>query len=114
MIPHKKDLEMRIMDNICGAITQLVDSKNKEYSLLFFDIDYFKAINDLYSHDQGDEVIKGINLVLHEIKQSNMPFIGVVGNYGGDEFLMAIPYKTMGDAYEIAEKLRSSITNYKF
>jgi diguanylate cyclase (GGDEF)-like protein/PAS domain S-box-containing protein len=58
-----------------------------KFSVMLFDIDKFKSINDIYGHNAGDEVLK---IVAQRLKESiAMP--GVLGRLGGDEFLVIQP-----------------------
>lgn len=77
------------------------------WAWIMFDIDFFKAINDSYGHDSGDEVLRGIaqraRLVLRHSD--------VFGRYGGEEFLVFLPHTSMQEAIVIAERLRTAIAN---
>jgi diguanylate cyclase (GGDEF)-like protein/PAS domain S-box-containing protein len=79
-------------------------------SLIICDIDYFKEINDKYGHDIGDRVLQMVSrLFIEAIRNTD-----VIGRYGGDEFLVILPETTMEGAKEIAERIRSSVENFKF
>lgn len=73
----------------------LIDRKLKEtlnlnkYSFIYFDLDRFKAYNDLYGFNRGDKVI----LLLTEILRSNISYKGYfLGHVGGDDFVAIIPH----------------------
>lgn len=77
-------------------------SGNTSYQLLFFDIDNFKTINDIYGHQSGDEALVRFSQVL----TSNAPDNSIVVRLGGDEFIMLIS----GDmTYDDVSILASSI-----
>jgi polar amino acid transport system substrate-binding protein len=79
-------------------------------SFIFFDIDYFKKINDTYGHQVGDDVLKELSsLVASNIRGSD-----IFGRWGGEEFLIICPETTFEEAYRLAEKLRVLIFKYKF
>ncbi|MFC2073750.1 GGDEF domain-containing protein [Campylobacterota bacterium] len=82
----------------------------KALSLIMFDIDYFKKINDTYGHDAGDTVLKEIsNLVKSHIRQSD-----VLARWGGEEFMLLTPEVDLESAYLLAEKLRKAVDEFKF
>lgn len=75
------------------------------FSLILFDIDDFKHINDHYGHNTGDQVL--INIV-NTVKKS-LRKTDYFGRWGGEEFLIILPKTTKEDAAGIAEKLRVEI-----
>ena len=79
-------------------------------SILICDIDYFKEINDSYGHDTGDRVLQIVSNLLKESLRS----IDVIGRYGGDEFLVILPETSMNGAKEIAERIRSTIDDFRW
>lgn len=92
------------------AITKkLKELENKDYVLVMCDIDHFKKINDSYGHLVGDYVLKGISdLLVKNIKDK-----GIVGRYGGEEFIIVIPSLSIEDSYKLIEKIRVLIQNTK-
>lgn len=76
-------------------------------SLMMFDIDHFKPVNDTYGHPAGDEVIRMVaRVILETIRGSD-----VAGRYGGEEFSVILPDTSPDDAAMLAERLRSRIEN---
>lgn len=61
-------------------------SLNKEYCVLYFDIDNFKAYNDVYGFENGDKIIK----ILAKAISSNISWDGFIGHIGGDDFIAII------------------------
>lgn len=79
-------------------------------ALIMFDIDHFKAVNDMYGHDIGDNVLKGIANVI----QFNLRKTDVFARWGGEEFIILAPETTSEQAERLGEKLRSAIEGYDF
>ncbi|MFQ3675262.1 MAG: GGDEF domain-containing protein, partial [Endomicrobiia bacterium] len=83
---------------------------NEEFTILMFDIDFFKKINDIYGHLAGDKVLKEIA----DILKTNVANLGLISRWGGEEFLIFLPYHNITKSYEIAEKIRIYIEKNKF
>lgn len=79
--------------------------KKIEVSILLFDIDNFKKINDSKGHYAGDLAIK---LVVEKC-QENLPKNAFMGRLGGDEFLVVLKHVNQATAYDIAEQIRADI-----
>ena len=83
---------------------------NRPLSIIFFDIDFFKNINDVYGHKIGDEVLKELaEFVSNLLRKSD-----IFGRWGGEEFLIILPETPKKEAIKLAEKLRNYIQNHKF
>ena len=74
-------------------------------SAMMIDIDHFKSVNDNYGHAVGDEVIKLVARILHEQTREQ----DLVGRYGGEEFVVAMPDADLDAAEQIAERIRQTI-----
>lgn len=75
-----------------------------EYSIILFDIDHFKMVNDTYGHLMGDEVLKFLSgLIQKQTRECDICF-----RYGGEEFLILLPNTTIEEAYQIAERIRKT------
>ena len=74
-------------------------------SLLVFDLDEFKSINDTYGHKAGDKVIKGTA----EILKNNIRSNDFVARYGGEEFVVLLPSTAIDRSEALANKLRELI-----
>lgn len=74
-------------------------------SLIIFDIDHFKAVNDTYGHQAGDEVIRKVAACLKSTARDT----DFAGRYGGEEFVLLLPDTDIHGAFEVAERLRQHI-----
>lgn len=78
---------------------------NHPFAVIMLDIDHFKEVNDTYGHDVGDKVLVAISKILSEhIRETD-----ILGRWGGEEFLIICPHTSSAEAYDLAEKLRTSI-----
>jgi GGDEF domain-containing protein len=78
-------------------------------SLIVFDIDYFKKINDSYGHDIGDDVlVEYTKLISSHLRDGD-----IFCRIGGEEFTLILPYTDRASAYKVAEKLRVAVKEHK-
>jgi len=89
---------------------QLSNRYHRPFSIVFFDIDHFKDINDSYGHDKGDLVLRELAC----LTQKNIRKNDIFGRWGGEEFLIICPEIGLIEATKLAEKLRRLIETYKF
>lgn len=83
--------------------------KKEGFSIIFFDIDHFKSVNDNYGHKIGDEVL----VELAELIQVQLTNRELFGRWGGEEFI--IISNTVGeDTVNLAEKLRKAVSEHSF
>jgi len=80
------------------------------YSVVFFDLDNFKMINDTFGHDAGDVILKELGKILRSSKRE----VDVVGRYGGEEFLAILPKTDLKGAYAFANNIRQKVEDHKF
>ena len=79
-------------------------------SLVFFDLDYFKRVNDTYGHQAGSRLLAEVGrLLLGTLRSTDVPV-----RYGGDEFVVLLPETSKDQAMECAKRLRSEISKWKF
>ncbi|MCE2570186.1 diguanylate cyclase [Motilimonas eburnea] len=82
-----------------------VNHRPVPYSLILFDIDDFKQINDQYGHQFGDEVLICLsNVVMEQCREQD-----IAARWGGEEFLIYLPNTHLKQAKQIAETLRVNI-----
>ncbi len=83
----------------------------KPLTLIIFDLDHFKKLNDNYGHDAGDYVLKEKSHIIrdHGIRQGD-----VFARYGGEEFCILLPNTNLKQGFEIAERLRKLVEKHEF
>lgn len=79
-------------------------------SLIFFDIDNFKQINDTYGHLTGDFILKELCSEIKAVIRSEDELF----RYGGEEFVLIVPYTSKANTEKFAEKVRKRILNKRF
>jgi two-component system cell cycle response regulator len=80
-------------------------------TLIIFDLDHFKKLNDNYGHDAGDYVLKEMSQLIREqgIRQGD-----ILARYGGEEFCVLLPQTNLKQGFEIAERVRILIERHPF
>ena len=111
----KKVKKEAMYDELTGILNRRgIDVKVKDMedkgSILFFDIDHFKQVNDTYGHEFGDYVLKELGKILKQYFRKS----DIVGRWGGEEFIAILPNTEYKDALIVAEKLRQIIEKYNF
>ena len=81
------------------------DRYNETLSLVIFDLDHFKRVNDTYGHPVGDEVLKKSAFISGQLIRSSDMLI----RFGGEEFVMIMPQTSANKAILVAEKLREAL-----
>lgn len=92
------------------SFTELAARHNWSLSVIFFDIDNFKQINDSLGHDVGDKVLVRLSKLIAGMSRKTDRF----GRWGGEEFLFLMLETDLDKAHRIAEKFRVEICKYKF
>lgn len=83
---------------------------NNELSIIIFDIDDFKMVNDTYGHQIGDEVLKEIaKITLNGVREQDINV-----RWGGEEFLILLPQTNLTGAVTVASKIKSAIKEHIF
>lgn len=115
-LPDRATLESRLVStfNECILDFEVSSPNTHPYSVILFDVDYFKAINDLFGYSQGDNVLRGIGYLLNTYSKSKTKFIGVLGRWGGEEFLIALPYTPTPETKYIADEIRELVVKHSF
>jgi len=85
------------------------DRYSSRFSIIMFDIDFFKRINDSYGHQFGDIILKKVADAIHSTARN----VDISGRYGGEEFIVILPEVQLKGAIILAERIREKIENIK-
>ncbi|MGB5622349.1 MAG: GGDEF domain-containing protein [Gammaproteobacteria bacterium] len=98
-------LNRRYADDYLDERIEEFKRYQRGFSIALIDLDHFKRINDDFSHDTGDEVLRLISALFSDrCRDSDM-----VARYGGEEFILCFPGTDMATARELCEELRVSV-----
>ena len=95
-------LNRRGFENQFQTLCATSQTDKKQVALILLDIDFFKSVNDNYGHVVGDAVIRALAdvLTVHSGKE------GMAARVGGEEFVVALPVSSLGEAEQCAELIR--------
>jgi len=80
------------------------------FTIVMFDIDHFKKVNDTYGHDAGDKVLIQVASLLKNLLRSQ----DTLSRWGGEEFIILSESTTIDEAFILAERLRHAIETFSF
>jgi len=100
----------RLLTQLLREEVNRAERHNLPLSVLMFDLDRFKYINDTFGHNTGDEVLRDVAAHIQETIRTSDPF----GRWGGDEFLVLATNTDGKQAVELAERLRDTLEKYHF
>ena len=75
------------------------------FSLVLFDIDDFKALNDAHGHQAGDDVLRSVSDVMRRASRKT----DVVARYGGEEFIAVLPNTPKDEAFKLACRMKDAV-----
>ncbi len=119
---YEQSLSLALTDSLTGVfnrryvsahLPRLLDraiDSNKPVSILMFDIDHFKRVNDTFGHDVGDEVLREVAIR----SARNLRNFDLVARLGGEEFVVIMPDTDGEAAVMVAERLRQRIGDTSF
>ena len=100
----------RKIEYICEAEIERNKRYNNNLSIIFFDINDFKIINDTLGHHLGDDVLIKISSII----QKNIRNIDFIGRWGGDEFLIVLPETNLSQCKSIVSHLKNLLSEIYF
>ena len=80
------------------------------FSLLMFDIDFFKKINDTYGHMAGDYVLEELTQLIKSLLRES----DICGRFGGEEFLVILPETKVAGAMKLAKRMNKACSEHQF
>ena len=102
---ESRDRKIHLMDN-----RNMLEKNDLVYGAIMMDIDHFKRVNDLYGHDTGDMVLKGVA----QIMQDSVRADDILIRWGGEEFLIVLKNIPVKKMFEVAKKIRKAIEMHPF
>lgn len=109
----------RYFQDLLRAEIASAASYGRTLSLLFIDVDHFKAYNDNLGHQAGDTALQAVARLLSTTQEDNGKMTAGrsadnVARYGGDEFVMSLPETPLEGAVIRAERIRSAVEAWPF
>lgn len=98
-------LNRRYFFEVAGREFARAKRYHEVFSIIIFDLDDFKSVNDTYGHLAGDEALRTISRVCME----NIRAVDIFARYGGEEFVLLLPHTDQARAGESGERLREII-----
>lgn len=105
-----KTLNRRSLEEELIKIENKFKRDKRDYAIVFFDIDHFKDVNDVYGHEAGDIILKTFASLLMKLTRDT----DTIGRYGGEEFIAILDYKNNEELYKYIERIKSVVTRNKF
>jgi len=100
----------RAIDELMGMKEAEFERYGHNYSVVMFDIDFFKKVNDNYGHEAGDAVLSAFAKVLKIEARS----VDIVGRFGGEEFIAILSETNTKGGVIFAEKVRKKVQRARF
>ena len=95
----------RFLEDSLGTYVAEAGEKGRPLSLVMTDLDHFRAINELYGHQKGDEAIRSSAGIFKSLLGES----GVIARYGGDEFVMILPSMGSADAMTVLSRVCAEV-----
>lgn len=118
----EKSRHLALKDALTGiwnrqALNEMMEKEHDRWqryqrplSIVIWDVDFFKRVNDNYGHDAGDKVLKTIARIFQQATRD----ADFIARFGGEEFVGVFPETRLEDALALANKIRKKIATSKF
>ncbi len=83
---------------------------SRNLSIIYYDLDHFKKVNDTFGHNAGDMILKDSSLIVKNTIRKD----DIQARFGGEEFIIILPNTDAQTAYDLAERIRSSVEKHIF
>ena len=83
---------------------------NTQYAVVFFDLDFFKKVNDTYGHECGDVILSTFAKILEKNTRDH----DIVGRYGGEEFVAIVHYNLNRELLQYLKRIKTIVTSNNF
>ena len=100
-------LNRRAMLRLLAQETSRYDRQGQTFAIVLIDIDHFKAVNDQYGHDGGDQALVHVAKILKT--RCRLRGVDFASRWGGEEFLILLSKVGIKEALSIAERLRTDV-----
>jgi diguanylate cyclase (GGDEF)-like protein len=100
----------RALDEFMNMKEAEYERYGRNYSIVMFDIDFFKKVNDTYGHDAGDAVLAAFAKILKKEARS----VDIVGRFGGEEFMAILSETDTKGGATFADKVRKKVEKSRF
>ncbi len=119
---HDKIYQKATLDQTTNVFNKqyLMDSLESEFkiaknyqrplSIIVYDLDFFKKVNDTFGHNAGDIILKETASIVKSAIRKN----DILGRFGGEEFIIILPDTIKKTAYEFAERIRQKLEQHNF
>ena len=100
----------RLLGRLIAEEAARAERYRRPFSIVIFDLDHFKLVNDQHGHPVGDEVLKAIGpLLAGYVRETD-----TLGRWGGEEFLVLLPEMDVSAASQMADRLRQVVETASF
>jgi len=108
--PLTKAYNRRYFIDALNSEISRMERYNGVFTIIMFDIDHFKEVNDTYGHDEGDEVLKGmVSMMQNRIRKND-----VLARWGGEEFMILLSGMGLEDGIAFTGELLAGVRNLAF
>lgn len=98
------------LEQYLDQLVKEVERYHRPLSLIIFDVDHFKRVNDRFGHDTGDRVLQGVcELVRRQLRDSDLG-----ARWGGEEFVIVTPETPLDGALQLGERIRQAVADHDF